>query len=801
MIDSIVQGLLDDFHSGSSARAYDLLGAHRSYMFGQLGVVFRVWAPNAAAVSVVGDFNYWNPEANPMGKLSDAGVWECFIPNVVGEFDNYKYCIDTQWGERLYKCDPYAFHFETRPQNSSKFYDIEGFDWNDDEWINKKKQNQRYEDPVNVYEVHAGSWRKSENGEFISYVELADKLIPYVSEMGYTHIEFMPITEYPYDGSWGYQVTGYYAPTSRYGTPHDFMYLVDKAHQYGLGVILDWVPAHFPKDAHGLVRFDGTCCYEYEDWRKGEHKEWGTLVYNFSRYEVISFLISSAMFWMDKYHVDGIRVDAVASMLYLDYNRKDGEWVPNILGGKENMEAIEFIKKLNSTCKRLFPGNLMIAEESTAFPMVSRPTDSGGLGFSYKWNMGWMNDMLRYLSLDPIYRPYHHDNLTFSLIYAFSENFMLPISHDEVVYGKCSLINKMPGDYDMKFAGVRTFIGYMMSHPGKKLTFMGTEFGQFDEWNFEKELSWSVLDYERHQQLQKFFKDINYFYRENPPLYEVDSSWEGFQWICHSDYQHSILIFRRIDKQGNEIICVCNFQPMLRENYIIGVPYAGTYAEVFTTDAEEYGGSGFTNGTEIKSKKKSCHNLDNSITITIPPLSVMYFKCTKKTAPRKKAEKVEVEDKIAVAAKKSSRKTSSKELKAEEEAPKAAEKPKRKSTKKADKTEVAEKPKEKKTLEVTVEKETPKAEEKPKKKSTKKADKTEVAEKPEEEKAPEVTVEKEAPKNEEKPKKKSTKKADKAEVSEKPVEDKTPEVTAAEEAPKTKEKPKKKATKKSSEKK
>ena len=662
MIDSVVQSLLDDFHSGSSVRAYDLLGAHRSYMYGQLGVVFRVWAPNAAAVSVVGDFNYWNPEANPMGKLSEAGVWECFVPNVVNEYDNYKYCIETQWGERLYKSDPYAFHFETRPSNSSKFYDIEGFEWEDDDWLENKLSMAKarnnadendirqkpsiYNDkPVNVYEVHAGSWRKKDNGDFLSYTELADELIPYAADMGYTHIEFMPLTEYPFDGSWGYQVTGYYAPTSRYGTPHDFMYLVNKAHMAGLGVLLDWVPAHFPKDSHGLIRFDGTCCYEYEDWRKGEHKEWGTLVFNYSRYEVISFLLSSAMFWMDKYHIDGIRVDAVASMLYLDYNRKDGEWCPNIFGGKENLEAIDFLRKLNTSCYELFPGNMMIAEESTAFPMVSRPADTGGLGFSFKWNMGWMNDMMRYLALDPIYRPYHHDNLTFSLIYAFSENFMLPISHDEVVYGKCSLMNKMPGDYNMKFAGVKTFIAYMMAHPGKKLTFMGAEIGQFDEWNFQKQLDWEVLDYDMHKQLKAFFRDINIFYRENSPLYEVDFSWEGFQWICHSDYQRSILLFRRIDKKGDELIVVCNFQPMLREEYMLGVPYAGVYAEVFSTDNESYGGSGFTNGVEIKSKKKKCHELENSVTITVPPMSVMYFKCVKKTKEDKKEDKKDEQDK------------------------------------------------------------------------------------------------------------------------------------------------------------
>ena len=620
---------LEKFHSGEAVRAYEVMGAHIENWDGRQGVVFRVWAPNALTVSVVGDFNNWDNMATPMYKITDGGVWEVFVEGI-GQYAKYKYCVETPWFEKKLKADPYAFHAETRPETASMVYDINGFNWTDGEWFEKKKEKTHREKPINVYEVHAGSWRKNPDGTPYSYRQLADSLIPYVKDMGYTHVEFMPITEYPFDGSWGYQVTGYYAPTSRYGTPHDLMYFVDRCHAEGIGVILDWVPAHFPKDAHGLARFDGTGCYEYEDWRKGEHKEWGTYVFNYSRFEVHSFLVSSAMMWIDKYHVDGIRVDAVASMLYLDYNRKDGEWCPNMFGGHEHLEAVDFLKNLNIAVHMYHPEVMMIAEESTSWPMVTSPVYDGGLGFDYKWNMGWMNDTLRYMELDPLWRPYHHDNLTFSFVYCFSEKFMLPISHDEVVYGKGSLINKMPGDYYNKFAGVRAFVSYMFAHPGKKLMFMGSEIGQFDEWNAEGELQWNLLDFEKHRGLQKFFKDLNHFYKNTPALHEIDFSWEGFSWIHHDDYQQSVLAFRRIDKEGNDIVVVCNFQPMYRQNYTIGVPDYGVYTEVFNSDSAEYGGFDTKNAERIMTNTEPYHGYQQSMTINIPPTSVTFFKCIEK---------------------------------------------------------------------------------------------------------------------------------------------------------------------------
>ena len=678
---------LDQFLQGESARAYEFFGAHFVNWDNRDGVVFRVWAPNAQSVSIVGDFNDWEWDANFMYRISDSGVWELFIEGVQ-EFACYKYCIETPWGERILKTDPYAFHCQTRPDNASRVYEINGYEWNDAEWLNYKKENPHYKQPINVYEMNAGSWKKYDDGNVYSYEKLADELIPYVKNMGYTHIEFMPLTEFPFDGSWGYQVTGYYAATSRFGEPKGLMNFIDRCHQAGIGVILDWVPAHFPKDAHGLARFDGTGCYEYEDWRIGEHKEWGTYIFNYGRYEVTSFLISSAMFWLDMFHIDGIRVDAVASMLYLDYNRKDGEWLPNVYGGRENLVAVEFLQKLNTVTHMFHPEVMMIAEESTAWPSVTGfPAKDMGLGFDYKWNMGWMNDMLSYISLDPLWRNYHHDTLTFSMVYAFSENFMLPISHDEVVYGKGSLINKMPGDYDQKFAGVRGFLAYMLAHPGKKLMFMGSEIGQFDEWNAEKQLEWGILDYEKHRQLNHFFAEANKFYRDTPAMHENDYDWNGFQWVALDDYQNSVIVFRRIAYDGSEILVMCNFQPVTREHYRTGVPVYGIYEEVFNSESEEFGGCGIVNSTPIKADNEENHGLDYSIEVTLPPLGVMYFKLKEALTPPPKKKKT-------VAKKTTAKKTTAKKTTAKKTAEKkTAEKKttaKKATTKKATKKAVEE---------------------------------------------------------------------------------------------------------------
>ena len=615
------------FHEGSNSNAYEYFGSHRK---NKNTVVFRVWAPDAKNVSVTGDFNDWSETENPMKPLKNSGgVWEAEIKNIK-PYDMYKYCITAADGRTLMKCDPYGFHMETRPGTATKYYEIDDcYEWHDEKWVEARNGKNIYESPVNIYEIHAGSWKQYDDGNFYSYRALADSLVPYVKKMGYTHIEFMPLTEYPFDGSWGYQVTGYFAATSRYGEPKDLMYLVDKCHENGIGVILDWVPAHFPKDANGLYEFDGGPLYEYSDPRKGEHYGWGTRVFDFGKNEVRSFLMSSASFWLKKYHLDGIRIDAVASMLYLDYDRKDGEWVSNKNGGNENLEAVEFLQKLNENIFRDFPYAMMIAEESTSWPMVTKPVFSGGLGFNFKWNMGWMNDILRYFSLDGFFRKYNHDCITFSMFYAFSENFVLPISHDEVVHGKKSLIDKMPGSYDEKFAGVRAFLGYMMAHPGKKLMFMGQEFGQFIEWNYEKGLDWLLLDYPKHRALQNYFKKINEFYKANPAFWQIDYSWEGFSWISSDDKDNSVIAFRRIDEKGKEIIVVCNFTNVERCDYRIGIPKKGAYKIVFNSDDVDFGGEGKGNKGKLKTESINMHGFEQSISLDLPPMSAIYIKKTR----------------------------------------------------------------------------------------------------------------------------------------------------------------------------
>ena len=640
------------FYSGRDCRAFDYMGAHPFVQDGEQGYLFRVYAPEAEKVSVMGEFNDWNRDADYMTR-DEQGIWEKFIPNIP-EYAAYKYSVWAKSGDVFDKSDPYGFHFETRPGNATKAYDLDGYEWGDASWLDWRKKHLPYSNPVNIYECHLGSWKMHEDGNFYSYRQMADELVPYVKEMGYTHIEFMPLTEYPFDGSWGYQVIGYFAATSRYGTPKDLMYLIDKAHQAGLGVIMDWVPAHFPKDGCGLVEFDGSHLYEYADPLKMEHKEWGTRVFDYGKVSTRNLLFSSAMFWIEKFHMDGLRVDAVASMLYLDYNRQN-EWRPNIHGGRENLEAVDFLRLLNEYILTDHPDVMMIAEESTAWPMVTKPGYDGGLGFNFKWDMGWMNDMLCYCSADPFFRKDMHDKITFSFMYAFSENYILPLSHDEVVHGKCSLISKMPPPYENQFGGLRALYGYMAAHPGKKMLFMGGEFAQFSEWAYQRGLDWMLLDYPAHRQMQAYVKALNHFYLATPQLWEQDTDWRGFEWISHEDNRNNIIAFRRVAKDGSDIVVVVNFSPEEQQEYRIGVPITGTYEEIFTSDKTEFGGSGMANG-KLKTENKPMHGQEQSIVLKIPRFGVLFFKGKARAKRRTKAE---IEAAKAAAAKKPVKRTRS----------------------------------------------------------------------------------------------------------------------------------------------
>ena len=619
-MDKTLAAQLKAFQSGESRRAFAILGCHRAVREEHAGYLFRVWAPNAKAVSVVGDFNFWNLEDLPMTMIG-YGVWEAFSV-YAQEGQAYKYAVTAQNGNTVMKMDPYGTQCCALPETSSRVCSLEGFVWHDAAYRRQLAKTKSLESPLNIYEVHAGSWKRHEDGTHLNFVELGRELAPYCKDMGYTHIELLPIMEHPYEPSWGYQVTGYYAPTHRFGTPQQLMEFVDICHQNGLGVILDWVPAHFPKDLYGLYEFDGTCCYELQDPLMREHAEWGTRIFDYGRGEVASFLISNVIFWLEQYHVDGIRVDAVASMLYLDYNRR--EYHPNRYGGKENLEAIDFLRKLNAAAFEEFPHVLMIAEESTAFPMITKPGFDGGLGFLYKWNMGWMNDMLQYMSMDPLWRKGSHNNLTFTMTYAYSENFILPISHDEVVYGKCSMLNKMPGSYDEKFANLRTFYGFMAAHPGKKLSFMGNEFAQFDEWKYASGLDWQLLGYERHHQMLDFVRTLNHFYLDHPAFWQNDTDWTGFQWLQADDRDNSVVAFRRVDRQGRDIVVVCNFCPVLREGYLMGVPKPYWYEPVLTSSDPKFGGDGVM-PTVAKGVKGDWGQFHYTAEFTIPPLSVTYY--------------------------------------------------------------------------------------------------------------------------------------------------------------------------------
>ena len=614
---------------GSHYQSYEKLGAHLTGMDGVAGTHFALWAPNAREVAVIGDFNDWSRDAHRMESRGSTGIWTCFVPGV-GQGALYKYVVTSQYGNyHAEKADPYAFAFELRPQTASKVWDVGGYRWGDQEWMAHRAGPNAFTAPMSIYEVHLGSWRRvpEEGNRWLSYRELAPQLATYVREMGFTHVEFLPVMEHPLDGSWGYQTIGYFAPTSRFGTPQDFMFLIDTLHQHGIGVVLDWVPAHFPRDGHGLGYFDGTHLYEHEDPRKGEHKEWGTFIFNYGRWEVANFLISSALFWLDKYHVDGLRVDAVASMLYLDYSRKAGEWVPNQYGGRENLDAIDFLRRLNERVYGEHPGILTAAEESTAWPMVSRPTYLGGLGFGMKWDMGWMHDTLEYLAHDPVHRKFHHNQLTFRMVYAFTENFILPLSHDEVVHGKRSLLSKMPGDRWQQFANLRLLFGYLYTQPGRKLLFMGGEFGQWNEWDHNQSLDWHLLNDASHSGLQRFVRDLNTLYRGEAALHQFDGDGAGFEWVDCNDAAQSVLSFlRKGPAEADVVLVVCNFTPVPRRDYRVGVPFAGRWGERLNSDARLYGGSGQGNLGEVVTAPVPWHGRPASLDITLPPLSLVILK-------------------------------------------------------------------------------------------------------------------------------------------------------------------------------
>lgn len=615
------------FGQGTHYEIYNKLGAHPMEVGGVKGVHFAVWAPNAKRVSVIGDFSNWDGRTYQMKVLGNSGIYEIFIPGLQ-PMDKYKFEIKTKDNHIIEKADPYGNYAELRPSTASLVADTNSYTWDDNKWMKKRDSHDTFNKPISIYEVHLGSWKKggSDHG-FLNYKDLAHQLVDYVKDMGYTHIQLMPIAEHPFDGSWGYQVTGYFAPTSRFGTPDDFMYFVDYCHQHNIGVLLDWVPAHFPKDGHGLIKFDGTALYEHADWRQGEHPHWGTMIFNYSRTEVKNFLIGNALYWLDKYHIDGLRVDAVASMLYLDYGKESNEWVPNEFGGRENFAAVEFLKHLNSILYKKYPGVLMVAEESTAWTGVSRPTDTGGLGFGMKWNMGWMNDFLRYISKEPIHRKYHHNDLTFSMVYAYTENFILVLSHDEVVHGKGSMINKMPGDYWQKFANLRAAYGFMYGHPGKKLLFMGGEFAQFEEWSEQKSLDWNLLEFDKHREMQHYIKDLNKLYKSEEAFWKYDFTPDGFEWINCSDSASSIISFlRKSDKEEDTLLFIVNFTPVPRTLHRIGVPYEGKYKEIINSDEEKYGGSGIVNAEILVSDKEPWDGRDYSAGIKVPPLGMVVLK-------------------------------------------------------------------------------------------------------------------------------------------------------------------------------